>query len=211
MAGPFRALNNLGVVLHATGYRTAARTAYAEAVRRHPDNPKGHLNLANALLKNRDFEPARRHFEIALRLIPDYAEAHQGLASALTELGDAAAAQQHRTLGFRHQSLTVLPFRGQSQPVMLLVLISAMGGTVPIYPLLDDRVFQTSILAAEFFDPAAPLPPHHLIFNAIGDADLARSALDAADRLLAKAQAPVLNHPRAVLATGRAENARAWA
>jgi len=46
-----------------------------------------------------------------------------------------------------------------------------------------------------------------LIFNAMGDADLARPALDAATRLLAQTQAPVLNHPRAVLATGRADNA----
>ena len=44
----FGALNNLGVLLHAAGFRSAARTAYTEAVTRHPDNPKGHLNLANA-------------------------------------------------------------------------------------------------------------------------------------------------------------------
>ena len=32
------ALNNLGTLLHATGYRTAARTAYTEAAARHPDD-----------------------------------------------------------------------------------------------------------------------------------------------------------------------------
>ena len=43
------ALNNLGTLLHDTGYRTAARTAYAEAVTRHPDDPMSRVNLANTL------------------------------------------------------------------------------------------------------------------------------------------------------------------
>ncbi len=33
------ALNNLGTLVHAAGYRTAARTAYAQAVARHPGDP----------------------------------------------------------------------------------------------------------------------------------------------------------------------------
>ena len=123
------------------------------------------------------------------------------------DLGDTETAERHMQLGFQSRPLTVLPYRGTSEPVLLLVLISAMGGTVPIYPLLDDRIFQTSILATEFLDPAAPLPPHHLIFNAMGDADLARPALEVAATLLTQTQAPVLNRPQAVLATGRADNA----
>src|SRR5450432_2947334 len=42
--GHFGALNNLGALLFATGYRTAARTCYAEATTRHPNNPTGHVN-----------------------------------------------------------------------------------------------------------------------------------------------------------------------
>src|ERR1700722_222063 len=41
----FGALNNLGVLLYSTGFRTAARTVYAETVARHPGNPKGHVNF----------------------------------------------------------------------------------------------------------------------------------------------------------------------
>src|SRR5271167_4068902 len=44
----FGALNDLGTLLFNTDFRTAARTAYAEAVRHHPDNPIGRINLANA-------------------------------------------------------------------------------------------------------------------------------------------------------------------
>ena len=40
-----------------------------------------------------------------------------------------------------------------------------------------------------------PLPPHQLIFNAIGDADLCEPALQAAVRLIARSRAPVINDP----------------
>jgi glutathione synthase/RimK-type ligase-like ATP-grasp enzyme len=51
------------------------------------------------------------------------------------------------------------------------------------------------------------LPPHDLVFNAIGDADLCASALGAAEAVLARTIAPVINRPIAVRATGRAANA----
>jgi len=51
------------------------------------------------------------------------------------------------------------------------------------------------------------LPPHALVMNAIGDADLCGSALDAADEVLKRSSAPVVNNPALVRATGRAANA----
>jgi glutathione synthase/RimK-type ligase-like ATP-grasp enzyme len=50
------------------------------------------------------------------------------------------------------------------------------------------------------------LPPHQLVFNAIGDADLCQPALEAASRLIARTDAPVINDPRAVMKTGRIDN-----
>jgi glutathione synthase/RimK-type ligase-like ATP-grasp enzyme len=51
------------------------------------------------------------------------------------------------------------------------------------------------------------LPPHQLIFNAIGDADLCEPALEAAIRLTARTKTPVINDPHAVMKTGRISNA----
>jgi predicted Zn-dependent protease len=48
-------LNNLGTLLHAAGYRTGARTAYAEAVARHPGDPMSHVNLGNVLHESGEF------------------------------------------------------------------------------------------------------------------------------------------------------------
>jgi len=202
------ALNNLGTLLYATGYRTAARTAYAEAVARHPGDPMGHVNLGNILQEIGEHAAAREHFEAALRLDSGHAEAHQGLSYTLAEVGDHAGAEEHRRRGFQDRALHSMPYRGQGPPVSLLLLVSSVGGNIPTRHLLDDRVFRTHVVLPEFYDPNIPLPPHQIVFNAIGDADLAARALAAAQSLLALTQAPVINLPSAVMATGRADHAR---
>ena len=203
----FGALNNLGTLLDEMGYRSAARTAYAEAVAHHPDNPLGHVNLANLLLAAGELAAARAHYQTALRLDPNHAEAHQGLANLLAEEGDAAAAEAHRRRAFKDRAVTALPYRGAGEPIPLLLLIATEGGNIPTKNLLDDRRFLTFALAAEYFDPSAALPPHRLIFNAIGDADLCSRALAAASAIVARSTAPIINPPAAVLATARLANA----
>jgi hypothetical protein len=202
------ALNNLGTLLYGTGYRTAARTAYAEAVARHPGDPLSHVNLGNVLHDGGEFRAAREQFETALCFDPGHAEAHQGLAYVLAELGDEEGALWHRRKGFEDRSVTALPYRGAGPPLPLLLLISAVGGNIPTRNLLDDRVFRTFVVAPEFYDLQVPLPPHRVVFNAIGDADLDAPALAAAESLLALTTAKVINRPSAVLATGRADHAR---
>src|SRR5487761_1172499 len=94
------ALNDLGTLLHAGGFRGAARTCYAEAVAHHPDAPLPRVNLANMLLDDGDLDAARAHYETALARAPLHAEAHQGLARILAALGEDEAAARHRQLGF---------------------------------------------------------------------------------------------------------------
>jgi aromatic-L-amino-acid/L-tryptophan decarboxylase len=211
------ALNNLGTLLYETGYRTAARTTYAEAVARHPDDPMSHVNLANTLAgglnvdgsnRGSDLAQAREHYEAALRLQPDHAQAHQGLADILAESGDHAGAARHRHMGFEHRAIVTLPYRGERPPVSLLLLAGSAGGNIPMRHFLDDRVFQTHIVFVEFYNSAAPLPPHRIVFNAIGDADFAAPAIAAAQAVLALTTAPVINAPAAVAATGRSDNAQ---
>ena len=207
----FGALNNLGTLAMETGFQTAARTAYSEAIKHHPDNPMGHINLANALSRIDEVDAAMRHYEIALRLDPNHADAHQGLARLLTEIGNDESAQIHRNKGFQHRAIKILPYRGKLRPIRLLLLASAAGGAVPIWHHLDDQVFLTYVLFVDFYDPAQPLPPHDMVFNAIGDADQCQSALEAAATLLTQTSAHVINPPCSVLKTGRAANASRFA
>jgi aromatic-L-amino-acid decarboxylase len=202
------ALNNLGMLLYETGYRTAARTAYARAVEQHPDDPLSLVNLANALRESGDGAAARAHYEKALRLKPEHAGAHQGLGCVLADEGDSIGAAEHWRRGFESRPIVSLPYRGTRPPVSVLLLGAAAGGNVAMRNFLNDRVFQTHIVFVEYFDLANALPPHRLVINAIGDADLAAPALTAARSLLALTRAPVINAPSAVGATGRSDNAR---
>jgi len=202
------ALNNLGTLLHFTGYRTAARSAYTEAIRRHPNEPMAHVNLGNMFLEAGELASAREHYEAALAVNPQFAEAHQGLGNLLAELGQEEAAAEHQRAGHWDSRPTELPYRGESQPISVLLLTSGRRGDVPIRHLLDDKVFRTFVVLPNVYDPDVPLPEHQVVFNSIGDADLCRQALDRAVTLMDRTFAPVLNAPAAVLGTGRAANAR---
>jgi glutathione synthase/RimK-type ligase-like ATP-grasp enzyme len=87
--------------------------------------------------------------------------------------------------------------------VRVLKLISTSGGNLRTEGLLSDCVFQTHLVATEFYDASTVLPPHQLIVNAIGDADVAGVALDVACRLLERTTAPMINAPAAVAMTSR--------
>jgi glutamate/tyrosine decarboxylase-like PLP-dependent enzyme/Tfp pilus assembly protein PilF len=202
-----RNLNALGLLLAATQNRKAALLVLAEAVRRAPESVVSRVNYGGVLLEEKDSVTAREQFEAALRVDPNLSNAHAGLYYALTRLGEFEAAESHRRLGFAHKSVFKNPYRGTGQPVPVLLLVASAGGNTPIEKLLDDSIFLTHVVVADFFDPKDPLPEHRLVVNGIGDVDVSQEALHAAESLLAYTSAPVLNHPAAVLATGRCENA----
>ena len=203
----YGALNDFGTMLLATGYRDAARTVFEQAVRHHPDRPDGRVNLANLLFKLDELAAARAEFEAALRLDPDHLHAHRGLANVLAELGDEAGARGHRDRGFHGHAVTTLPYYGDGAPVRVLLLVSALGGNIPTAALLDERVFQTTVVAAEYADATTALPPHDVVFNSIGDADLCGEGLAAAQAIAGRTARAVINDPSSVRVTGRLANA----
>jgi hypothetical protein len=203
----FGALNDFGTLVLNAGYKDAARSLFSEAVRHHPENPNGRVNLANLLFLVGEQAEARIHFDAALKIDPGHIHAHRGLGNLLAEIGDEAGARRHRDRGFKNHFVTTLPYRGDRPPVSILALVSALGGNIPTSPFLDDHYFQTTVLVTEYYDAKVSLPPHDLVFNSIGDADLCREGLEAACALLGRTRRPVINHPAAVLKTGRAANA----
>ena len=196
---------NLGILLFETGYTSAACTAFSAAVSYHPQDATAHVYLGNVLLYRDDLPAAKKHFEIALQINHALAGAHRGLASIYKRQGDEESAALHRKLGYQGYALSTLSCYGHGKPIELLILASAQDGNIPWRLLIDRSVFHSTILAVEYFD--GPLPDHQLVFNAIGDADLCRDALEKSVHLLKKSQAPVINFPEAVLQTGRVANA----
>jgi len=203
----FGALNDYGILLMESGDPGSARSLFMQAVQTNPERVVGHINLGDFLLSQCEYQTAIEHYRRALDLEPELKKAHQGLAHALAGLGDNVGAAKHREPGFRDQASISWTYRGTGNPVQLLVLGSAFGGNVPIQQILDKRTFQASVILTEYFDPATPLPAHSLIVNLIGDADLSRAGLDAAEALLSRYTSPVINHPALVRPTGRMVNA----
>jgi hypothetical protein len=133
--------------------------------------------------------------------------AHRGLAVICWALGDSEGARHHQTQQYADRPVETLPFLGTGEPVPLVVLMSAEVGNLPWPALVDNRVFSTTIVAVEYFETDRALPPHRLILNAIGDADVCGPALERAQALVRQTSAQVINAPAAVLATGRISNA----
>jgi len=206
-ATDFSALNEIGALACASGHRSAARTAYAQAVLYHPGNPIGRVNLGNLLFEDGEISAARVQFEAALAVDPNFPEAHQAMSRVLTELEDEAA-EQHWEKGYAGHAVVTKPYRGSGKGVPLLLLVSARGGNIPTRHWIDDRHFAVSAIHTEFHDPAQTLPPHALVVNAIGDPDRCGMALACAEELLAGSTAPVINPPERVRATGRVSIAR---
>jgi glutathione synthase/RimK-type ligase-like ATP-grasp enzyme len=207
----FGALNDLGMLLYKAGLLKEALTCYESAVAKHPNNAIGHANYAFMLLRGGDSVKARAHYEAALQIDPNNVEAHRGLALALAEQGESDAAREHREAGFRGAAVTTLPYRGDGEPIRVLVLVSASAGNTRTDAFLDDRRFAVSKLVVEYYDSTVALPEHDLVFNAIGDADICADALRTAARILELVEAPVINPPERILPTGRAANAARFA
>jgi tetratricopeptide (TPR) repeat protein len=200
------ALTELGALAHAGGYLSAAREAFRQAVRSNPDYLPARVGYGDLLCEAGDPAAACLHYQAALAIDADLPRAHQGLARALHALGEDGG--EHWRKGFACHAVVSQCFRGAGVGIPLLMLVSAVGGNVSTRHWLDSRVFAVTAIYADFFDPADQLPPHMLIVNAIGDADLCNAALANAERIVAKSNAPVINAPAIVRQTGREAIAR---
>jgi len=200
-------LIGLGRLLVTERHLKAAQMVYAEAVKHYPDDIVCRVNLGGVLLERDDYAGSREHYEAALRIDPEFPQAHGGMYYALTRLGEFEAAAFHQRKAFGQKSLFINPYRGTSQPIPVLLLVSSTGGNTPLEKLVDDRVFQTYVVVADFYDKKIPLPTHQIVINGIGDSDAAENALLAAESLVALSKSPVVNMPAAVRTTGRCANA----
>lgn len=72
-----------------------AERALREHLRRAPDSPKGHAQLAVALLAQRRYAEALPTLDTARRLKPTWREVHSNLGFARVQLGQWAEAEQH--------------------------------------------------------------------------------------------------------------------
>jgi tetratricopeptide (TPR) repeat protein len=168
-----------------------------------PMMSEAHASLGAVYLMSDRPDAARGCYELALAIDPDMVAAHQSLAGILADAGEAAGARRHRDLAYGRQNLFV---EAAAEPERrVLVLTTAEGGNVPFRHLLPRQRYTRINWFVEYATPgqAEALPAHDVVFNAIGDPDLAGPTAANVTAFLAGRGRPVLNDPAKVARTAR--------
>ncbi len=202
------ALNALGLAFLGDGHRALARTMLEAAVTHGPQHAAARANLGYVELVDGRVDEASRLYEAALRIDPMLAVAHHGLAQIAEQRGDGAAAAARHARGLQCRPVTISRYTGDTAPINVLRLATAAAGNVVTEHFFDPTVFQVASVIVEHVDSNLQLPPHDVLFNVIGEADLCASTLRTAAAIARRSGAPIVNHPDAVTRTGRVANAR---
>ncbi|QDQ84010.1 tetratricopeptide repeat protein [Paraburkholderia megapolitana] len=161
-------------------------------------------NLATVYYMKGEHDAAKHWYGQALKVHPDLAIAHQNLAAIFEAQGQAADAQQHRSRAYSLQRVFIEP--AQNARRHLLILCSGHAcGNVPFETLLP---FDTTYRIKYAIDYAhdtedAQLPPFDLVFNAIGEPDIAQPLTARLQRFAQRCGQAMLNRPDRVARTQR--------
>jgi tetratricopeptide (TPR) repeat protein len=181
----------------------AAERCLKAALALDPTLAAAHASLGSVYLRAERRAAAERCSRAALALDPGMLVAHQNLASLLAEQGRAAEARRHRDLAYVGRNLFVEP--APRSRLTVLMPTTAESGNVPLDHLMPRDRFSRLRWVIEYAeeDQGPDLPPYDLVFNAIGDPDLADPTAAPMRRFLASCARPVLNRPEAILRTRR--------
>src|SRR6201999_1706429 len=92
-------------------------------------------------------------------------------AGLLPDAGETQAALEHRNAAYGRQCVFVETAAAAERRV--LILSTAEGGNIPYQHLLPKARYTRIIWYAAYAKPGETPPAHDVVFNAIGDADLA--------------------------------------
>ena len=146
---------------------------------------------------------AEHHSRLALRCEAGEAVASQTLAEILERRGETAAASALLDEAYARQSLFLEP--APDSRMTVLVLSTRSAGNTPDRYILPSGSYTRLIWYMEHAREAqmGALPPYDLVFNAIGDPDLAGPSAGQVRRFLERCPRPVLNDPAKIARTSR--------
>nr|WP_234480698.1 hypothetical protein [Paraburkholderia aspalathi] len=151
-----------------------------------------------------DHEIAEYWYRLVLKLDPHVAVACQNLAAILAGSGRASEAAAYRERAYRIQRVFI-EGSGAGQRRVLILCAAHTAGNVPFDALLPSttccRIKYAIDYAADEEDQQ--LPAYDLVFNAIGDADIAAPLSGRLARFVSRCARPVLNPPDAIARTQR--------
>jgi len=194
---------NLGNAYTALERGEDAERGFKAAIALDPQLKEAHASLGSLYILTGDPVAAEQHCWLALAVDPDMVVAHQNLAALAAERGEPDQARLHRQRAYSQQNLFIEPSARAERTV--LVLTTAEGGNIPHKYLLPADRYTRITWFIEFAGDgqAAQLPAYDVVFNAIGDADLAGPTRAPVEAFLKVCDRPVLNLPDRVARTQR--------
>ena len=180
-----------------------AERCFKRALAMAPGSPEPHASLGMIYLSVGIDDGAEHHSRQALALDPAHAVACQTLSALLEARGETEAARAQLDTAYRKQSLFALPVSGARLRVLVLATVSA--GNTPYKLIMPHRLYSRLVWYMDYARlQDAPDPGQYdLVFNTIGDADLAEPSAVAVTAFLASCSRPVLNPLAQVMRTRR--------
>ncbi len=168
-----------------------------------PKLAAAHAGLGALYLSVGIEDGAEHHSRLALQGEPGHAVASQTLAEILERRGETEAASALLDEAYARQSLFLEPAARSRMTV--LVLSTRSAGNIPYRHLMPADHYTRLVWYMEHARPDQidALPPYDVVFNAIGDPDLAEPCEWAMHRFLERCRRPVLNDPARVARTAR--------
>lgn len=176
-----------------------------EAVRQDPALAAAHAALANVLARQDHVLLAIPEYRRAIDIDPDQPDAVLALSELLFDLGDTAASAAYREHALAQKRLYLAgPHSANAQRrVLVLNAPAPWAQNTPLDFMIDPRAaaLHRLYLTGESIPPA--LPPHDLVFNAIGEAEHAHDAIARAEQFVAAQDKRVINRPAHLRNTAR--------
>ncbi len=183
------------------GRAQPAERAFKRALNIEPSSAEAHAGLGALYLTAGIDEGAEHHSRKALALEPGQGVASQTLAALLEARGELEAAKAQLDEAYSRQSLFHQP--AAEGRLTVLVLATQTSGNIPYRHVMPPRLYSRLIWYMEHARADQVPPPFDLVFNTIGDPDLAQASAAAVDRFLSQCGKPVLNAPDRVAPTRR--------
>jgi hypothetical protein len=201
LAGAKRAAGDeLGALAHLIAAHTL--DSYASHA---PDASASNLcDVATGYFMKGDHEAAARWYRLVLALDPQMAAACQNLAAIHAGAGRNAEADAYRQRAYRIQRVFVEQAPGHTRRVLVLCA-ARTSGNVPFEALLPGDVNCRIKYAIDYaaVEEDAQLPPYDIVFNAIGEPDVAAPLTARLAHFVAACPRPLLNPPAVIERTAR--------
>lgn len=198
------ASDELGAVAHLI----AAHTLDAYASGSAEASASNLCDVATGYFMKGDHDIAASWYQLVLTLDPNVAIACQNLAAIHAGAGRTAKADTYRERAYRIQRVFVEQAPGQARRVLVLCAARA-SGNVPFEALLPGAINCRIKYAIDYAAGAedTQLPPFDLVFNAIGEPDVAAPLAGRLARFMSHLatydKRPLLNPPAAIERTAR--------